>query len=164
MRKLFLLIMILVIFGTAGCATMANKLFQTEQIATFYISVTSEPSGADIYINNNFAGTTPSGKLPLMVRFIQSDYGLGVHQTVTEQYSLRVSKRGYKDAGMIIPVKNKGFYSPLGRVDEIGLYQTAFNFKLEPISGEIKEESHFDLDEDYNVNLEHTDQHLEGEI
>jgi hypothetical protein len=45
---------------------------------------------------------------------------------------LRVSKRGYKDAAMVIPVKNSGEMYMLGRVEPVGLYQTAFNFNLEP--------------------------------
>jgi hypothetical protein len=111
---------------------MGAGLFKTEQTFVANLDVNSSPVGADIYINNNLVGRTPAKGLPLMVKYDEYNYGLKVQQVIKEQYILRVSKRGYKDEVMTIPVKNTGDCVALGRCEPAGLTQTAFNFNLVP--------------------------------
>lgn len=132
MKKISLFFFGLALIGLSGCATMGAGLFKTEQTWVANINVNSSPAGADIYINDNLVGRTPANSLPLMVKYDEYNYGLKVQQVVKEQYILRVSKRGYRDAVMTIPVKNSGDCVALGKCEPVGLYQAAFNFNLVP--------------------------------
>ena len=110
MRNIILILAGLALFGCSiglqGCATSVSDIFNggagnEERSGISYITITSTPSDAEIYINDRLVGRTPSSNVPLSYKYEvwRQPYGLGhTNPYVKEGYIIRVSKKGYKDA------------------------------------------------------------------
>jgi hypothetical protein len=98
MRNIIFLLLCLILLG--GCAGLTPlDGVEKEEFHTFYLTVTSTPSDANIYINDMLVGRTPSRSVPLHVKYGYEIYPLWKSaSTPKENYILRVSKKGYKDA------------------------------------------------------------------
>lgn len=95
MKNISLLLCLILL---SGCATFDIAGHQEHETWTFNIKVTSEPSGADIYLNNMLIGRTPAELLPIGIP-TTCTLSLGpVRYEPQGQYYLRVSREGYKDA------------------------------------------------------------------
>ena len=86
------------VFIISGCVSVPyiNPPRTDDACLTFNLKVTSEPSDADIYINNILYGRTPQESLPLAVACSNRKDWLEEKFTVKNQYILMVSKKGYR--------------------------------------------------------------------
>jgi hypothetical protein len=82
----------------SGCVSVPyiNPPRTDQTSLIFYISVTSEPPDAEIYINNILYGRTPQKSLPLAVTCTNHKDWLEETFTVQGQYVLMVSKNGFR--------------------------------------------------------------------
>lgn len=104
-----------------GCTT--SELFKSggpeERSDIGYISVTSTPSDAEVYINDRLVGRTPSDDVPFSYKYKvwrqplgldfgnPDPYGIKRYGHISDN-TLRVSKKGYKDVFETInPEKRK---------------------------------------------------------
>lgn len=108
MRNIILLLCLILL---SGCVTSPSDLFtggagSVECMKTGYLSVTSTPSDAEIYINDKLVGRTPVADLPFVFKGSRwrQPYGLGYAEEYgfNENYTLKVSKSGYKDAVQVM--------------------------------------------------------------
>ena len=86
------------IFYLSGCVSVPYiSPPRTDQASlTFDLNIASEPSDADIYINNILYGRTPQASLPLVVSCANRKDWTQESYTVQGQYILMVSKKGYR--------------------------------------------------------------------
>jgi len=108
MRNIILALRWVIIAGMialmAGCAT--TDLFNggagnVMRPGAAEITVISEPSDAEIYLNDKYVGRTPSAKLAFSYQFMswKQPLGLGYNGAqMAGSYAVKVSKNGYKDA------------------------------------------------------------------
>lgn len=106
MRKLIFILIGLALVGLSGCATPVSDLFnggagEETRSEIGSMVVTSNPSDAEIYLNDKLVGRTPSQSVPFSYQYKiwRQPMGLGY----TNPYGamsdnvLRISKKGYKD-------------------------------------------------------------------
>ena len=93
-----LALMFIFSFFLPGCVSVPYiSPPRTDQTSlTYYLSVTSEPADAEIYINNILYGRTPQASLPLSVTCTNRKDWLKETFTVQGQYVLMVSKNGFR--------------------------------------------------------------------
>lgn len=132
MAKIKYLLAGLGVFITAGCVSVPyiNPPRTDDTSLTFYIKVTSEPSDAEIYINDMLFGRTPIESLPLAVSCINRKDWVEDTITVKGQYILKIHKKGYKDIAEPLEFT----YSWQGKFDNEfrpSLKKSKFDFKLE---------------------------------
>lgn len=119
MRSLYAIIITVSIF-LSGCATLDLGGKEWDTYLNYKIRVTSQPSDAQIYVNNVLAGKTPIDSLPITVPFqCQTDSFGTMIMHAKEQLYLRVSKEGYKDAAEPIEfIVNVGYkYTKMKKTD-----------------------------------------------
>jgi hypothetical protein len=132
--KINLTLLSLVLLGTlmgliAGCYTNPITLRTNEPedyFKTYHVSVTSEPSDADVYINNVLSGRTPCIGLPITVKLRQVYATFDYCYEIKEQIYIRVVKEGYKDSVMAVEMDPKGY-----RTGSALLKKTDYHFVLE---------------------------------
>jgi hypothetical protein len=97
MRNIALLLCMVLLSGCATLPFLQDR--EQEEFHTSYLTVTSTPPDAEIYINDRLVGRTPSNNVPLYAKYSVTVTPLWkTHATVKEGYILRVSKSGYKEA------------------------------------------------------------------
>ena len=133
MKKITLFFLSISLMGLAGCAGLsilnpAGNHYNGSY--NFMVDVSSTPSGAEIYLNNTLVGRTPC-RVHIMLKWEMNTWGADFTQRVTEQYALKVSKKGYKDAIEIIPVRSPVTGVLWGEPPKVGLAKTDFHFDLE---------------------------------
>ena len=134
MKKLALSLGILVVL--AGCAmlpdpwtTLTNP--PTDYTKTFNIDVTSEPSDAEIYVNNMLMGRTPAKDIPVTVPYKQVERFMWAAELAKEGPPvLRVSKPGYKDVAVPLLLENLSQGVTGGRYDYMGLNSKEYEYHL----------------------------------
>lgn len=84
--------------GISGCAALPPLIGVKEWTVNQVISVDSTPQGADVYMNDKLIGKTPC-KVPVIFNIDTASYW------PKEQYIIRVSKEGYKDAAEAVEFK-----------------------------------------------------------
>jgi len=128
---LFLFGSMLILQGCAGLSLLNPAGNHYNGSYNFMLDVNSNPSGAEIYLNNILVGRTPS-RVPLLLKWEMNTWGLDFTQSVVEQYVLRVTKAGYQGAVEIIPVRSPITGVLWGEPPLVGLAKTSFHFNLVP--------------------------------
>lgn len=148
MKKLLLICLLGSMLGLTGCATLGTSLNmvpkEKDDIVPIKIGVASTPQGASIYVNDKLVGYTPA-EVSFYVKYkcnLVTAVCIWYACNPAEQYILKVSKEGYKDAVEVIQFDQKGsfphyFYEPGMNVDRVpGDYffpsKTNYDFVLEP--------------------------------
>lgn len=94
-----------------GCAAMGIDQRLEERSDVFGIKVTSNPSDAEIYINDRLVARTPAENVPLAIQYNYwvNPFALGgVSYGMKDSYILRMSKQGYDNAVEPIVFKDTG--------------------------------------------------------
>lgn len=120
----------------SGCAmlpdpwtTLTNP--PSDFTKTFNIKVTSEPSDAEIYVNNMLMGRTPAKDIPVTVPYKQVERLLWAAELAKEGPPvLRVSKPGYKDVAVPLLLENLSQGVTGGRYDYMGLNLKEYEYHL----------------------------------
>ena len=104
--------------GLAGMFILIISGCTTAPITThrsYTLNITSSPGDAKVYINDNYVGRTPCYGVPLYISYnIRDSYfePFYIERALREQYILRVSKEGYKDATEQIDFVERGSWDP----------------------------------------------------
>lgn len=131
MRNILLVCLLGCILGLTGCATCGPTIFSPRDAFDFNFKVTSDPEGADVFVNDRLFGRTPC-EFTLTVDFTVEPMIGTFNYYPKENYVLRVSKEGYRDA-----IKQIMFYSDshtgpsLKPGEYIAVEKEAYNFVLE---------------------------------
>src|SRR3989338_9529988 len=96
LRKCALLIWL--IFFLSGCVTVPLQLESEEDDHEAYeFTVTSEPAGADVYVNDTLIGQTPL-TAPVIITFRKWSTFVGTSgRYAKEPYIIKAVKQGYKE-------------------------------------------------------------------
>lgn len=131
------------LLGMSGCTTLTSFNQPVPVSKTLYLTVDSEPSDAEVYLNDRLVGRTPCS-VPLVATFSQTRSQIGAlvgtfEDYLTQQYFLRVSKAGYKDAIRSVEFSRKSDYLGDAVFNTRTTYELAssrYSFRLIPISGQ----------------------------
>jgi len=94
----------------SGCATAPITTHRS-----YTLNITSNPGNAKVYINDNYVGRTPCYGVPLNISYDMHDSFFEpfyVERVLKEQYILRVSMEGYKDATEQIDFIERSSWDP----------------------------------------------------
>ena len=133
MKKACAVLSLLLIAGVSGCAAFPAYYRPIDTAANFKITVTSNPAGAEIYVNDRLMGVTPSDNVLVVVPMKQYAYfaGSDFMPTQNEALILRVSKKGYKPG--VEPMEIVSVPSPSGIFfSDFGLKKARYHFELVP--------------------------------
>lgn len=140
MRKADLVLIAFIVFmgmvTINGCAPfMSETVFDRprvqEETRTFYVAITSEPSDAEIWFDNQLIGRTPVESFPLLIPTYYTPYKPLVSAEYTSpkgDHFIRISKPGYLDATKVLEYICKEGY---GNGTYYDLKDNKFHFNLQ---------------------------------
>lgn len=104
-KHFVLLSIILLLFIATSCVFSGPQgdAAYRARISKLHITITSNPSGADIIFHGKIIGKTPAKDIPIEVRYGNTGYGLivssGWDTVIPENEYIFLKKDGYKTAG-----------------------------------------------------------------
>lgn len=136
MKNISLLLYLILLSGCAPLVTretVFDKPQDQETTKTFYIAVTSEPTDAEVYYDNQLIGRTPLQQFPLVIPTYYTPYKPIVsaeYYRPKGDHFIRVSKTDYLDATETLSYRY--YQSGYGDASSYDLYKKEFHFVLEP--------------------------------